>query len=424
MSRRLLAAAAGAALLAAPAAAQTIAIEGGTVHPVSGPAIPNGTVLLRDGRIVAVGANVAVPAGARRIDARGKWVTPGLFDSSTRLGLTEVGAVTETNDFRLQDDEDRVSAAFVVTDGLNPASFVLPAVRIHGVTTAVTHPAGGLVAGQGVVIDLDGSRMEDLLVRAPVAMYASVAEDARDDAGGSRPGIALRLREVLDDARLYPRVAAALERGETREMAVHRLDLAALQPVLRGELPLVVEAHRASDIRTVLRIAREYGVRVMILGGTEAWMVADELAAANVPVVTRVLTNLPDRFESLGARFDAAALLRQRGVTVAITSGETHKAANLRQEAGNAVAYGMSWDDALRSITLVPAQLWGVADRYGSLEPGKVANVVVWDGDPFELLTNPTHVFIRGREIPLVSRDTQLRDRYRNLDEARRSYGP
>jgi imidazolonepropionase-like amidohydrolase len=422
MTKRIIAAAAAAALAAAPAAAQTIAITGGTVHPVSGPAIPNGTVLIQDGRIAAVGANVAIPAGAQRIDATGKVVTPGLFESATNMALVEVDAVGTTNDYRFQ-DEDQVAAAFNVADGINPRSMVIPVTRIAGVTTVVSRPSGGLISGQGLAFDLIGERLDQMAIRSPIAMFGSVSESEQESAGGgTRGGLFMRLREALEDARVWARNPQAFERGETRQFSISRLDLAALQPVLRGELPLVLEAHRASDIQTAIRIAQEYDLRLIIAGGTEAWMVAGDLARARVPVLVKVLRNLPESFESLGARYDNAALLRRAGVQVAITTGETFKAFNIRQEAGNAVAYGLPYDEALRAVTLYPAQIFGVADRYGTLEPGKVANVVVWDGDPLELLTDVEHVIIRGQQVPLVSRETMLRDRYMNLDENVRTY--
>lgn len=422
MTKGLLLAAAAAALAAAPAGAQTIAITGGTVHPISGPAIPNGTVVIQNGRITAVGANVAIPAGAVRIDATGKVVTPGLFESATNMALVEVGAVGTTNDYRIQ-DEDQVAAAFNVADGINPRSMVIPVTRIAGITTVVSRPSGGLISGQGLAFDLLGNRLDDMSIRDPIAMFGSVSESEQEAAGGgTRGGLFMRLREALEDARVWARNPQAFERGETREFSVSRLDLAALQPVLRGELPLVLEAHRASDIQTAIRIAQEYDLRLIIAGGTEGWMVADDLARARVPVLVKVLRNLPESFESLGARYDNAALLRRAGVQVAITTGETFKAFNLRQEAGNAVAYGLPYDEALRAVTLYPAQIFGVSDRYGTLEPGKVANVVVWDGDPLELLTAVEHVIIRGQEVPLVSRETMLRDRYLNLDENVRTY--
>lgn len=425
MRHAILAAAAAAALAASPLAAQTIAIEGGTVHTMAGAPIQNGTVLIRDGRIVAVGASVAVPAGAQRIDARGKIVTPGFFDSSTNLGLVEVGAVGETRDFAVSSggpNGDYVAAAFNVRDGLNPNSIVIPVNRISGVTTVVTRPSGGLISGQGVVIDLAGERVEELVARTPVAMYATLGEGSQNAGGGSRAGATMRLREVLDDARFYARNRDAFNRGAVRDLSVSRLDLEALQPVLAGQLPLVVEAHRASDIRTALEIAREYGLRLILAGATEGWMVAEDISRANVPVIVQVLQNLPSNFERLGARYDNAALLRAAGVRVAISSETAHNARNIQQEAGNAVTYGLPYEDALRAITLQPAQIFGVDDTHGSLEAGKVANVVVWGGDPLELVTPVEHVFIEGRPIPLVSRQTQLRDRYRNPANARRMY--
>lgn len=425
---KLLLGAAALALAAAPAAAQTIAIEGGDVYMADGTAVRGGTVVIQNGRITAVGAGVAVPAGARRIDARGKWVTPGLIESGTQLGLREVEGLAETNDAEIRDvagqgeSSDQVQAAFVVTEGLNPRSMVIPVTRIAGITTAVTRPTGSLIAGQGAMIDMLGNSVEQMSIVSPVAMFASISENARGSAGGARAAITMRLREVLEDARAYARTRQAFDRGESREFSASRLDLEALQPVLAGRQPLVLEAHRASDIQLALRIAREYNLRLIISGGTEAWMVADDIARARVPVIVKVLNNLPQSFESLGATYENAARLRRAGVQVAITSGETFKAFNLRQEAGNAVAYGLPWAEAFRAVTLYPAQIWGVADRYGSLETGKVANVVVWSGDPFEMLTRVEHVIIRGQEVPLISRETQLRDRYRTLDDARRPY--
>ncbi|HEU4884991.1 MAG TPA: amidohydrolase family protein [Longimicrobium sp.] len=425
---RIFLAAAALCFTAAPASSQAIAIVGGDVYTADGTPIRGGTVVIENGRITAVGANVAIPAGARRIDATGKWVTPGLIESSTTLGITEVSSIDESNDQEIEDvtsrrdTDDQVQAAFTVTEGLNPRSMVVPIVRILGVTTAVTRPSGSLISGQGAMIDLAGNRVEDMTVVSPIGMYASLGENARGTVGGPRAALSMRLREVLEDARAYARNRQSFERGETRDFSVSRLDMEALQPVLAGREPLVVEAHRASDIQLALRIAREYNLRLIITGGTEAWMVAQELAQARVPVLVKVLNNLPGSFESLGATYENAARLRRAGVQVAITSGETWRAYTIRQEAGNAVAYGLPWAEAFRAVTLYPAQIWGVADRYGSLEVGKVGNVVVWSGDPLELLTQVEHVIIRGVEMPLVSRETQLRDRYMNLDENARSY--
>jgi imidazolonepropionase-like amidohydrolase len=419
--------AAAASLLAAlPAAGQgTVAIEGGTVHTMTGAAIEGATVLIQGGRIVAVGRDVAVPAGARRIDARGRHVTPGFIESGTQIGAVEVGAVAGSVDHTMLQPGDQlrmqVRAGFNILDGINPASTVIPVTRIAGITTAVSRPSGGLISGQGVVLDLDGRTVDQMLVRSPVGMFARTGEGASSVTGGARGAAMLRLREILEDARAYGQGRAAFERGAAREYAASRLDLEALQQVLDRRIPLVVEAHRASDIQAAVRLARDYNLRLVVTGATEGWMIADELARDGVPVVVRVLENLPGSFERLGARYENAAILRRAGVNVVLTSGDTHNARNLRQEAGNAVAYGMPHEEALRAVTLYPARLWGLAD-HGSLEPGKVANVVVWGGDPLEILTPVEHVFIRGREIPLVSRQTQLRDRYLDPTNVHRAY--
>lgn len=401
------------------ASAQVIAIEGGTVHTMVGAPLQNGTVLIRDGRIAEVGTNVSVPQGAIRIDASGQIVTPGFFDSGTNLGLVEIEAVQPSNDIRAPEQEDLVAAGFRVSDGLNPNSMAIPVTRIAGVTTAMSRPAGGLFSGQGAIIDLWGETREVMLVRDPAAMFASLGEAARGAVGGARGAASTLFHEVLEDARAYGRNRESFDSGAYRELSVDRVDLEALQPVLSGDIPLVIEAHRASDIRLVLQLAREYGFRPIVYGGTEAWVVADELAAAQVPVIVKVLQNLPRSFEALGATYENAARLSQAGVPVAITTGDTFRAFTLRQEAGNAVAHGMDHAEALRAVTLYPARIWGLAEDYGSLEPGKVANVVVWDGDPLELLTPVTQVIIRGQPVPLESRETLLRDRYLELGPER-----
>lgn len=402
--------------IAAPVAAQEIAVVGGTVQPVSGPAIEGATVLIRDGRIAALGTAVEVPASAQVIDATGKVVTPGLFDPWSSIGLIEVDLVRPTNDDRLADDEDVVTAAFDPLYGLNPRSTLIPWARLGGVTTVATGPRGGLIAGQASVIDLAGTSAGEMIAEPRVAMIASFGESGAARAGGARGGAALRLREVLEDARFWSTRRAAYDSGDSRELSESRLDFAALQPVLDGSMPLLIEAHRASDIVAVLALAREYGFRPVIVGGSEAWMVADELAAAEVPVILKPLTSLPSSFERLGARFDNAARLAEAGVAIAISSFENHRAPTIAQEAGNAVRFGLSREAALRAITLAPAEIYGVADRYGSLDPGKVADLVVWSGDPLEVTTLPEIVIIEGGVVPDRSRQLELLDRYRSLD--------
>ena len=399
--------------------AQTIAIVGGRVLPVSGPPIDGGTVLIRDGRITAVGRDIAIPEGAERIDASGKWVTPGIINPATQLGLIEVGQVRETRNATARGDEGTaIHAAFTVWDGLNPLSVLFAPARNEGITTVAVLPTGGLISGQGALVDIVDGGVADMIVRSPIAMVAQVGDPESANVA-SRGELILRLREVLEDARAFARRRADFERAQTREFAATRLDLEALQPVLAGRVPLLVVADKASDIEAALRLARDYGLRLIIGSGAEAWMVADKLAAAKVPVMAGSMVNIPGSFATLGARQENPGLLRRAGVDVALigtgSDPDAYNVRNIKQEAGNAVAYGMTWDDALRAITLTPAEMFGVADRYGSLQPGRVANVVVWSGDPFEFSTRVEHVLVRGVRSMAPSRQDELMQRYKTL---------
>jgi imidazolonepropionase-like amidohydrolase len=395
--------------------AQTIAITGGTVYPVSGPKLANATVLVRDGRVVAVGTNLTVPAGATRIDATGKWVTPGLIDGAGQMGLVEIGAVPATREGSVQNDT--IAAAFNVADGINPASVLIPVTRIEGITTALATPSGNLVSGQAALIDLDRTTVEQMLVKSPVAIVANLSESGKEAAGGSRARIVERLRHLFRDALEYERRRADFGRAQMQPLSASAEDLEALLPVLHGREAFIALANRRSDIETALRLAREFKLKLIVSGGAEGWEIAGAIAAAGVPVLVEPLDNIPG-YDSLGIRYENAALLVKAGVQVALLETDTHQSRNLRQQAGNAVSYGMTWDQALRAVTLAPAEIFGVADRYGSLEPGKVANVVVWSGDPFEFTTGVEHVLIRGKEIPLKSRQTELLERYRKLPPA------
>jgi imidazolonepropionase-like amidohydrolase len=392
--------------------AQTIAITGGTVYPISGPKIENATVLIRDGRIAAVGTSVAVPAGATRIDASGKWVTPGLIDGAGQMGLREIGAVDNTNEYALRGND--VAAAFNVLEGVNPASTLIAVNRMEGITTTLAVPNGNLIWGQAALIDLDGETIEAMRVKSPAAMVADLSEGSKGAGGGSRAGAAQRLRRVLNDAREYATRRPDYRRRQIQDLSASAADLEALQPVLRGELPLIVVANRRSDIETALRIAKEYKLKLILAGAAEGWMIPGEIAAAGVPVLVEPLDNIPS-YDALGIRYENAALLVKGGVKVALMETATENTRDLKQQAGNAVANGLTWEQALRAVTLTPAEVFGVADRYGSLEPGKIANVVVWTGDPFEFSTGVEHVFIRGRDVPLRSRQSELLDRYRTL---------
>ena len=400
--------------------AQTIAITGGRVHPVSGPVIENGTVLIRDGRIVAVGANVAVPADARRIDAAGKWITPGIFNATTSLGISEVGALPATVDVSARGQNDGFTPSLRVWEGFNPASPLLQVTRNDGITTAGVVPRGGIIGGQGAVVALRDGSLSAVLLKAPAAMYADVGSKG-PNIGNSRAEVYQRLREVLADAREWPRRRRSWETNSSRPLAARAVDLEALQPLLRGEIPLVVEADRASDLEVALQIAREFGIRIALSGATEGWKVADQIAKANAWVLVGALNNIPRDFSTLGARQDNAALLQQAGVKVIIAGGaDAFNARNVKYEAGVAVSFGMPWDAALRAVTLAPAELYGVADRVGSLQPGRDATLVVWSGDPFEPATRAERVLVNGVEVQRPSRQDELMRRYLRFPPAYR----
>jgi imidazolonepropionase-like amidohydrolase len=276
------------------------------------------------------------------------------------------------------------------------------------------------VSGQAAMVNLVEGMPSDMVIKTPIAMVAQIQSSG--GAGvGARGELLLKLRELIEDTRAFMRNRAAFERAETRDYAASRLDLQAMIPVVEGRLPMVIQADKATDIDAALRIAREHNLKIMIAGGAEAWMVADKLAGARVPVLTGAMNNIPGNFTQLGMTQENAARLRRAGVQVLIigNSGngdeETFNVRNIKQEAGNAITYGMSWDDALRAVTLTPAEVFGVADRIGSLQPGRDGNVVVWSGDPFEFSSRADHVFVQGREYTQLDRQELLTERYKTL---------
>jgi imidazolonepropionase-like amidohydrolase len=308
--------------------------------------------------------------------------------------------------------DDPVHAAYDARDGFDPRGVTVPVARSGGITTVVAAPDGGLIAGQSAVFTLDGTA--DPVV-APPAMFAQLGSGGGAAVGGSRGRAIELLREVLDDARTYGRDRGAYERNAKRHMIADRLDLEALQPVLRGTSPLFVSAHAEADIRAALRIARDFKVRVVIVGGSEAWRVAADLAKAKVPVVLDPTDNLPRMLEASDVRDERATILAAAGVQVAVsTLGNGLQARTLRQLAGIAVGYGLPWDQALAAVTTVPAEMHGLKGR-GVVEKGAIADVVVWSGDPLELSSAAEVVIIGGVVQPNVSHQTLLLDRYRTL---------
>lgn len=391
------------------AQAQTIAITGGTVFPVSGPKIERGTVVMSGGKIVAVGASVAVPAGATVIDASGKWVTPGLIHGNANAG----GGVAGLFAYSEQSKQGEVNPSFNLAEGIDPAAITIPIARTGGITTGILTPNGSFFPGMAVAIDLAGDRSDQMIARSPAALMLNLTDASKRAGGGARSGTLARIRKLFADALEFDRRRLEFKRGATQEFSAPPAELEALLPALRGTLPVFVNANRRIDVENVLKLAREYRLKIILGGAIEGWQVASAIAAANVPVVLEPNRDIPS-FDGLGARLDNVTLLREAGVKVIIAQGDPGGERSLRYSAGNAVRNGVSWDDALKAVTLWPAEAFGLA-QYGSLEAGKVANVVIWSGDPFEFSSAAEKVFIRGRETSLRTRENELRDRYRTL---------
>lgn len=396
-----------------PAWAQTVAITGGTVFPVSGPKIEGGTVVISGGKIVAVGRNVAVPAGARIIDATGKWVTPGLIHGNANAG-TSVAGLGQFNESR---KEGQINPSFNLADGLDPDAITIPVARTGGVTTGIITPNGGLMPGAVVAVDYLGERSDQMTIRPSVALTLDLGAGGRSAGGGSRAGAVARVRRLIAEALEYDRRRLEYRRAATQPFSAPVEELEALLPAIRGQQAWYVTANRKIDIQNTIRLAAQYRLRVVIQGGVEAWKVAPELARAGIAVALEPNKDIPD-FEGLGARLDNITLLREAGVKTIIAQGDPGGERSLRYAAGNAVRNGVSWDDALKGVTLWPAEAFGLAD-YGSLAAGKVANIVIWSGDPFEFSSTAETVLIRGVETSLRTREHELRDRYRNLPPAR-----
>ena len=375
--------------------------------------VENATVVVSDGKIASVAAGGAAPVGARVIDAKGRPLTPGLVHPATHLGLLEVSAATDTVDTGTK--AASLGADFDVQYAINPNSALVQLARADGVTRAVSYPVRSGIppfAGMGALLRFDDSG--DVVESGGAGVFVSIGNH-RGEGDGSRAAQWELLRHALDAAKTA--AGPAVGSSSTDASSKRDPEVLALEPVLNGKVPLAISTNRESDIRQAIKLATDYSLHVVIIGGTDAWMIKHALAAAKIPVIVDPEDNLPANFDQLGARLDNAALLHEAGVTVATavlsSIQQSYNAGeSLREGAGLAVANGLPYIDALRSITVVPAQIWGVAGRCGTIAPGKDADLVVWDGDPLEPSSAAVAVLVAGKEVSLVTRQTELRDRY------------
>jgi imidazolonepropionase-like amidohydrolase len=409
--------------------AGTFAIVNARIVTVSGPVIENGTVLIQNGKIAAVGQTVSIPAGAEKIDGKGLSVFPGMIDAGTNLGLAEISlGVPGSVDVA---ESGTINANARAIKGINPHSTHINVTRVNGITSVLSYPTGGTVAGQAAVINLNGSTQDDMAV---VPIEGLVINFPRISLfGGFTPGVGRQqvdfseavkrrdnqleeLRKMFRDTENYARARDAYAKDSTLPYTATNIRLDALIPYVRGEKPVFFTVERERDIRSVVKFVTENKLKGVIIGGQEAWKAADDLKKANIPVIFTNIYNLPvlddDPYDYL---FEAPAKMQQAGIKFCISTGnDGPEIRDLPYHAGIAGAFGLSKEDALKSVTLYPAQILGVSDRLGSLEAGKDANIVVADGDILEPRTNIKYLFIEGRMLPLTSRHTDLFDSFKD----------
>ncbi len=408
--------------------AGTFAIVGAKIVTVSGAIIDNGTVVIQNGKITAVGSGVSVPAGAEKIDGKGLTVFPGMIDASTQIGLDEI-ALGVPGSMDVQEVGDFNPNARAIK-GVNPHSTHVNTTRTNGITTVLTHGEGGVISGQAALINLNGSTEDEMTLLPTVGLYLNfprVAGSGRGFGGGRFGGppvdfnqLVQRRDQQLDelkkhfkDAENYARSREAYAADKSLPFIAENSKLEAMIPYVRGQKPILFTAERAIDIKGVVKFVTEMKVKGIIVGGQEAWKVADDLKKADIAVIYTNIYDVPVREDDpYDTMFEAPSKMAAAGVKFCIATGASGEdisvARDLPFQAGMAGAYGLSKDDALKAVTLYPAQILGVASRVGSIEVGKDANIVVTDGDILEPRTNVKYVFINGRMLPLTSRHTEL----------------
>lgn len=390
----------------------TFALTNASIETVTN-GLVKGTLIISDGKIADIGGNLPIPAGATEIDCNGLTIYPGLIDGGTRLGLAEVSSVSLTEDFNeLGDATPQMQALTAV----NPNSVAIPVTRVNGVTTVISKPSGGVMPGTASLIHLLGYTPQQMYggFKAVIVNYPSSGRRGRFDRRSdeeikkAEEKALKKLNDVFEEAYLYHRIDSAAA-GNADMMPDYNPALAALLPVVRKEIPIMLEVNAAKDIQSALRWVEEKDLNVIFTGVAEGWRVADEIAAANIPVITGPILSLPTRQSDRYDRaYTNAATMHKAGVKVALRTNDAENVRNLPFNAGFAAAYGMGKEAALKAVTIVPAEIFGLDDQIGSLEKGKVANLFVTDGDAFETKTQVKYLFINGYQVPLDSRHIRL----------------
>jgi imidazolonepropionase-like amidohydrolase len=419
---------AASALAQQPSRAQetrATAIKGGKLLTITHGTIENGVVVIENGKITAVGpsASTPIPANARVVDATGMTVYPGLIDSESHLGLTEISAVQSTND--LVETSDEIMPHMHVADAFHAESELIPTARVNGITNAIVAPASqDTLPGQDSFIQLAGPSADEMLTVRDIAMPLNFSgaqrrkmdwQTGRGTYPTTRMGMAAQLRQAFLDALDYQQKVADSEKrkGEKGVQPVKRdLKLEALLPYLEGKKPVVLAASEASDLETAVKLANEFHLKFILNHVTHSRPVLDYIARLKAPVIVGPIYDFPKDNERYDAVYSLPGELVKRGVKIAFASYDSHQVRNLPYAAGYAVAYGLPYDEAMKALTINAAEIWGLADKLGSLDAGKIANVVVADGDPLDVKTDVKHVFINGQEIPIWDRQMELRDQY------------
>lgn len=392
------------------------ALTHASIQTVTKGVITDGTVLIDQEKISAVGTNITIPQQAEVIDCKGLWIYPGMIDSGTRIGLFEIGQIPQASDEREKGD---VVPQMKALTAINPNSAIIPVTRISGVTTVISTPNGGLFPGTAALIDLFGytsnqmyAGFEGVIMNFPESGRKGEFDRRTDDEIRKTATKAMtQLNDVWEKAVQFHK----LDSATTGKGLLYYPEMLALLPVVRGQVPLMIEVNIATDIQLALKWVAEKKIKKVIFTGVaEGWRVADELAKASIPVITGPVLAEPSRsYDRYDRPYANAGLLKKAGVKVAIrTMDGTGNDRNLPYHAGFAAAYGLGKEEALRSVTIVPAEIFGVDSQLGSIEAGKYATLFVCDGDPFETRTQVKHVFIKGWQIPMISRQTQLYDEF------------